>query len=369
MNFVKSLALAASVPALMMAMAPAGAAVSSAVGKPLTAASKAAASGNTAAAIASVNAARTAAKTPEERSKVGQMAAYVYTKAGQYGKAATELEALGAPPKQLAQLYYNAGNLDKAVSYARKAGGDDMQVLIAQAAARQGRYGEAVTAYNNLIKTNGPKPAYLENLSAAQYKSGDKKGYIATTTRLIKIDPSPARWKTLLVNMRQGSMSADAKLALYHLMSQTNTIDRNEDYLEFAKLALVAGQSGTARDVLAKAGTTGTDAMSQRLAQAATQRAAASAAQAPKLVASPATALQGAQAYLGLGQYPQAIAAYDKVIAAGGGQADQARIYKGIAQVRAGQIGPAKASFAAITDASEFRDIGNMWALYTSTKG
>ncbi len=365
MKFAPLFVLAAA----LAAAAPATAAVGPAVGKPLTAAQRAAASGNTAAAIASVNAARGAAKTAEERTKVGQMAAYVYTRAGQYGRAAAELEAIGAPPQQLAGLYYNAGDYAKAVSYAKRGGGENMQILIAQAAAKQGRYAEAVTAYNNLIKSNGAKPVYLENLAGAQYKAKDKKGYIATTTRLIRIDPSPARWKTLLINLRQEAMTPDAKLALYQLMNQTGTIDRDEDYLEFAKLALVAGQAGVAKEVLAKAANKGTDAMSVRLGQAAEQRAAASAAQAPKLAASPATALQGANAYFGLGQYGPAIAAYDKVAAAGGSSADTARLYKGIAQVKAGQIGPAKASFAAVTDASPVRDIANMWGLYASTKG
>ena len=365
MNAAKSLVLAAA----LIAAVPAAAAVSKAVGVPLQAASRAAASGNSAGAIASIASARSAAKTPEERTTVGKMAAYVYTKAGRYGQAAGELEALGAPPAQLASLYYNAGNMDKAVSYARKAGGENMQILIAQASAKQGHYKEAVAAYNNLIKTNGPKPVFLENLAGAQYKAGDKAGYIATTTKLIKVDPSPARWKALLTNMRQGTMTPDAKLALFQLMSQTNTIDRNEDYLEFAKLALVAGQSGTAKDILAKAGTAGTDAMSVRLAQAAGQRAAAAPAAAPKLAAVPATALQGGNEYLGLGQYPQAISAYDKAVAQGGGNVDSAKVFKGIAQVRGGQTGAAKATFASVADASPLRDIANMWGLYASTKG
>ena len=365
MNAVKSLVVAAA----LIAAGPALAAVSKAVGVPLQAASKAAASGNSASAIASINSARAAAKTPEERTTVGKMAAYVYTKAGRYGQAATELEALGAPPAQLASLYYNAGNMDKAVSYAKKAGGENMQILIAQAATKQGHYNEAVAAYNQLIKTNGAKPVYLENLAGAQYKAHDKPAYIATTTKLIKIDPSPSRWKALLLNMRQTPMTPDAKLALYQLMSQTGTIDRNEDYLEFAKLALVAGQSGTARDVLAKAGTTGTDAMSVRLAQAAGERAAAAPAQAAKLAGNPATVLQAGNEYLGLGQYPAAIAAYDKAVAAGGKDADTAKVFKGIAQVRGGQTGPAKTTFAGVAEGSAVRDIANMWGLYASTKG
>lgn len=367
MKFVPS--FASALVAVAILAAPAVAAVGPAVGKPLNQAQRAAASGNTAAAIASINTARAAARTPEERNKVGQMAAYVYTRAGQYGRAAAELQQIGAPAQQLAGLYYNAGDYGKAVTYARKAGGENMQILIAQVAVKQGRYGEAVTAYNNLIKSNGARPAYLENLAGAQYKAGDKKGYIQTTTRLIKTDPSPARWKTLLTNMRQSPMTPDAKLALYQLMSQTGSIDRNEDYLEFAKLALVAGQAGTAKEVLAKAGTTGTDAMSIRLAQAANQRAAVALAQAPKLSASPATALQGGNAYFGAGQYGPAIAAYNRAATAGGSSADTARLYKGIAQMRAGQSGPARASFAAVGESSSVRDIANMWSLYASTKG
>lgn len=361
MKFVKSLLLATA----LMAAVPVAAAVSKDVGRYLAIARNA--SGP--AAFAAIDNAHSAARTPEERTTVGRMAAYVYTRAGQYGRAAQELESLGAPPSQLAGLYYNAGNYDKAVSYAKRAGGENMQILIAQAAVKRGRYAEAVAAYNNLIRTNGAKPVYLENLAGAQYKSGDKRGYIATTTRLIKIDASPARWKALLSNLRQTPMTPDAKLALYQLMSQTDTIDRNEDYLEYAKLALVAGQAGTAKDVLAKAGTMGTDAMSIRLAQAAEQRAVQAVQQAPKLSASPATAFQGGNAHLGLGQYVPAIAAYDKAVETGGSHADPARVFKGIAQLRGGALGAAKASFASVPDKSSMKDIATMWGLYAATRG
>ena len=97
------LSLAGILAALVIA-APAAAAVSSAVGKPLQAAGSAAKAGNTGAAINAVNQARAAAKTDEERRKVAEMAGYVYTRAGQYGKAAAELESVGAPASQLAPL-------------------------------------------------------------------------------------------------------------------------------------------------------------------------------------------------------------------------------------------------------------------------
>ena len=318
---------------------PASAAVSSAVGKALNQAASAAKSGNSAAAIAAAKSAQSLAKTPEEVQKSAQMAGYVLTRAGRYAEAAAALQSSGAPARQLAPLYYQAGQYDKAVAVAKQAGGEDMQILIAQAYAKQGRPKDAVTAYQALIKANGPKPVYLENLAGAQYKAGDKTGYLDTTTKLIRIDGSPARWKTLLVDLRTHPMRPEAKLAVYHLMSATNTIDRPEDYAEFAKLALVSNQAGVARQALTKTGGA-TDAMAQKMAQAATSMTAKAATEAPGLVANPSTALRGGNAYLGLGQYPQAIAAYDKAIAANGSDADQAQLWKGIAALHAGNARP-----------------------------
>jgi tetratricopeptide (TPR) repeat protein len=358
-----ALALIAALPAL-----PAAAAVSPAVGKALNQAASAAKAGNTNAAINAVNAARAASTTAEEKSKSAQMAGYVYTRAGRYADAAAALQSAGAGPRQLAPLYYQAGQYDRAIAEARKAGGEDMQILIAQASVKKGRYAEAVTAYNSLIKANGPKAIYLENLAAAQFKAGDKKGYIATTERLIRVDSSPARWKTLLVNFQQSQMRPEAKLALYHLMSATGTIERPTDYQEFAKLALVSGQAGIASQALTRAGTAG-DAMAQKLAQAATGMAAKAPAEAPKLAANPATAVRGGNAYLGIGQYPRAIAAYDKAIAANGSDVDQAKVFKGIAALRAGNVALGKASFASVSDKNGMKDIADLWGLFASTRG
>jgi len=346
MKLVKLFSTVAALALLPALAAPASAAVSKAVGTALQQAGRS----SGAAAINAINNAKAAAKTPEERTKVAQMAAYVYTKAGQYGKAADELQAGGAAtPKQLAGLYYNAGNYGKAVTYAKQAGGDEMTVLIAQAAIKQGHYAEAVTSYNKLIASNGPKPLYLENLAGAQYKSGDKKGYLVTTEKLIKIDASPARWKTLLVEAQKNQMQPDAKLALFHLMDATGNLSRPEDIQEFAKLAIVGNQPGVAQAVLTKAGgSLGSDPMTAKLAQAAAARSQAAGVSAAKLAGDPATAAQAGGAYLGLGQYPAAVAAYGKAAAAGGPNAAVARTFEGISQIKAGNVAVAKSTFAGV---------------------
>ncbi len=365
--FASRLPVAATAIALLLA-APAAAAVSKAVGTALQQAQRAAASGNSSAAIAAVKTAQAAASTPEEKQKAGQMAGYVYTRAGQYANAANALAAAGASPRQLAPLHYQAGQYDRAIAEAKRAGGEDMQILIAQAQTRLGRPAQAVAAYQALIKANGAKPIYLENLAGAQYKAGDKKGYLATTERLVRVDGSSARWKTLLVNFSQNQMRPDAKLALFHLMLATGTLDRPQDWQEFAKLALVSNQAGIARSALGNAGAA-TDAQSQKLGQAAQMMTAKAPAEAPKLAAAPGTAVRGGNAYLGLGQYPQAIAAYDKAIAANGSDADQARVWKGIASLRAGNVPAGKAAFAAVGDKAGMKDIADLWVLYASTRG
>jgi len=357
----------AGVAALALTAAePAAAAVSKAVGTAINQAVK----GSGAAAVAAINTAKAAAKTPEERAKVAQAAAYVYTKQGQYSKAADELQAGGtATPAQLARLYYNAGNYTKAVEQAKKAGGEDMTILIAQAAVKQGHYAEAVASYNKLIQQNGPKSLYLENLANAQYKSGDKKGYLATTEKLVRADPSPARWQTLLVELQKQQMQPEAKLALFHLMETTGNLKRPEDIQEFAKLAIIKNQPGVAQSVLSKAGGgLGSDPMTAKLAQAAAQRAQAAGAAAPQLAAAPATAAQAGGAYLGLGQYPAAATAYGKAASAGGPDTDADKTFEGIAQVKAGSAKAAVATFASVKEGG-LKDIADLWKLYASTKG
>ncbi len=352
---------------LIAAAAPAAAAVSPAVGKALNAAAAAAKSRNAAGVAAAIGQARAAASTAEEKQKTAEMAGFAFTAVGQYGQAAAALEQVGAPCGQLGPLYYRAGQLDKAVAIAKGCPGESSQILVAQAMSRQGNHKGAVAAYNKLIASNGAKSVYLENLAGAQFKSGDKAGYLATTTRLIKSDPSPSRWKVLLTEIQGQNMRSEAKLALYHLMMSTGTLERSNDWQDFAKLALISGQAAVAQTALAKAGG-GSDPMSQKLATAATAAVAKEAAEAVRLSAAPNTAFKGGNAYLGLNDYAKAMAAYDKAIAANGPDADFARVFKGIAAVKAGQKPAAQAAFKAVAEKSGMKDIANLWSLYASVR-
>jgi tetratricopeptide (TPR) repeat protein len=342
-------------------------ALSPAVGKPLQQASNAAKAGNTAAAQNYVNQARAAATTSTERTKVAQMAAYVYTRAGQYGQAAAELERIGAPASQLAPLYYQARQYDKAIAAAKKSG---QTTIVAQSYLMQGKPGEAAKIYQNMVDQNPNNPAALQNLANAQFKMGDKKAYIATIQKLIRLDPTPARWRALLVDMKASPMSRDAKLGLYHLMRETGNLTTPADVQEFAKIAIVGGQPGIAADVVQKAIESGVltagDPMNAKLVEASAKRQAAALAAAPASAKSPNSALAAGNAFLGAGQYPQAIAAF--TTAQKGPNAAEATMFKGIAQVRAGQYAAARQTFKAVP-AGSYSEIAGLWDLYASTRG
>ncbi len=341
-------------------------ALAPAVGKPLQQARSAAQGGNIQGAINYVNQARNAAKTPAERKAVGQMAAFVYTRGGQYGQAAAELERIGAPASQLAPLFYQARQYDKAIAAARRSG---QTTIIAQSYVMQGKPADAARIYADLVAKNPGNLNYLSNLAGAQFRAGDKAAYLASTQKLVKMDPSPARWSQLLGQLKSGPMPRDAKLALYHLMRETGTLTSRADVEEMAKIALVGGQPGVAADVVRAATAAGTltaaDPMTARLLEAATKRQQAAMAAAPGQAKNPATALAAGHAYLGAGQYAQAIAAY--TLAMKGPAAGEAAMFKGVAQIRSGNTAAARQSFAAIP-AGSLTDMGQLWSLFASTR-
>ena len=222
------------------------------------------------------------------------------------------------------------------------------------------------------VRTLGQGPGNvnaLQNLAAAQSKMGDKKGSLATIQKLIKLDPTPARWRALLVDLKSTPMSRDSKLALYHLMRETGNLTTAADVQEFAKLAIVAGQAGVAADVVKTASAAGVlpagDPMTSKLVDAAVKRQAATLAGAPAAAKAPATALSAGNAFLGAGQYPQAIAAF--TTAQKGPNAAEATLFKGVAQIRAGQAAAARQSFKAVP-AGPASEIAALWDLYASTK-
>jgi tetratricopeptide (TPR) repeat protein len=353
-------ALALAGPVLAQAMSPG-------VGKPLQAAQNAARAGNIAAAQNAVDQARAAAKTPAERTKVAQMAAYVYTRGGNFARAAAELESIGAPASQLAPLYYQARQYDKAIAAAKRSG---QTTIVAQSYLQQGKSKEAADIYAQMVAKNPNNTTALQNLAGAQYKMGDKDAYLQTIQKLIRLDPTPNRWRALLVDMKNEPMSREAKLGLYHLMAQTGSIRTEAEVHDFAKVAIVSNQAGYAEKVVKDATAAGVipadDAMAAKIVQAAAKRSSDALRNAPTDAKNPATALSAGSAYLGAQRFPEATAAF--AIAEKGPQADKAKLFRGISTLRGGNRQAAKAIFDGI-EGGPMADVASLWSLYASTAG
>ncbi|MDT7934349.1 MAG: tetratricopeptide repeat protein [Sphingomonadaceae bacterium] len=347
------------------AVAPAAAqSVGPAVGNPIKKAVALANGGNTAAAIQQVNAARAAAKNPTERTKVSQTAAYVYTRGGQWLAAARELEQVGAGPRQLAPYYYRAGQYQKAIELAKRAGGQDMEVVMAQSYLKLNNPQAAADVYKRLIKSN-PRPEWLGNLASIQYKT-DRVGYLQTIRQLIKADPSPNNWKILLIGLKQQNMGTGAKFAVYELLRQTGNLTTSEDVQDFTKFAVLSGVPGAgARAIDEAAGANVVnkgDPMIARLVQVSEAKAREAQAAVGK------GPIQAANAAYGAGNFPQAAELYGRIAGANGPDTDQARVLGGIALIRAGNAAAALRMLNAVSDKSAFKDVAELWALYAQTR-
>lgn len=364
-----ALALATLAPASMIVTAaPAAAqAVSQAVGKPLQDAMAAAKKRQSAQAAAKIDEARKAAKTDFEKRKVAEAAAYVYTATGQYTKAAAELESIGGTPNQIAPLYYQAGQYQKAAQVASRSNSADMQLIVAQSYVKLNQHAQAANAYKKLIAAAGPKKQYLEGLAGAQYRAGDKAGYLETVERLIRVDPSPENWKALLHNLRGEPMPGGAKLGLYMLILATGNLDSPTEINEFVQLSATRGAPALGLKAMqagVEAGKLPNDARAQRTMQGVEARAKQAEAQVAKLAASqtPADLITAGKTYYGMGQYDVAAATFAKA-----GNNPEALLLKGISQAQAGQAAAAKSTLA-LVKGKGYEDVASLWSLYSNTK-
>jgi len=222
--------------------------------------------------------------------------------------------------------------------------------------------------YEQMLKSGRVDKGWLVKLSGIQYKMGDKKGYLATVERLIRLDPSKANWQRLLSEMKKAGLPPAPQLALMMLMNETGTLGE-DDYQTFATLSILGGQPGLAANALQRArdaGKLADDDMSRKLLEAATARAAASPAEATKLLASaaPADQLKAGKLFLGNGDFARAIPALTKAAASND---PEALTQLGIAQIRAGQRPQGTATLKkVVATETPFAGVASLWALYGS---
>ena len=383
--------LGTSAALLVPAAAMAEQKVSVAVGKSLKTAQEAIQKRKWDQALSAIKAADgVAGKTAYDQYKINELLWYVYLQQGRNADAARLLEQQMASPfmsagektertKTLAQLYFRGGNYAKSTQYANQylkavPGDRDMQLLIAQAAYKQGDFKTAYAASERLSRSGRPSEDVLQLMLSASYKLDDKAGTAKALELLLKYYPSPDTWQRLLGGYIEQTKDDDQLLDLYRLAEDVGALTKARLYTDMSQGLVVAGFAMEGQRVIEKGIATGLfqgedSARAQRTLDSAKRRAEAERAQLPKAAATLASATTAAQMYavgklyFSAGDYANASAAIGKALAKGGlAESDDALMLQGIAYSRQGKSADADKAFKAVKD-PKFAEIAKLWMI------
>jgi len=209
----------------------------------------------------------------------------------------------------------------------------------------------------------------------ASRNSADRGAYVSALERLVAYYPKKDYWIDLLrrIESKPGwsnRLTAD----LYRLRAATKTLATDNDYSEFAQLALQERQAGEAKRILDEgfaAGILGKGAEAERHQRllALTNQRAADAPRALKEAEADALAAKDGNdlvsigfAYSALGQHEKGIALMQQGIAKGGlKRKDDANLHLGIALHRAGQKQRAAQVFRSVGGTDGTADLARLW--------
>jgi tetratricopeptide (TPR) repeat protein len=365
------------------------------VGKPLQQASEYLKAGKAKEALAKVREADAVAnKTPAEQLTVDRMRGAAAARAGDPQTAVKSFEATMASGKlspaeqaqtaeQLAHLYSQLKDWNKAREWVQKAkqlGGNaaDLDKLLAYVNSQSGDFSaiarDAQAAIEAAEKAGRrPDEADLLRLSDALRRTGNNAGQSAVLEKLVSNYPKQEYWAIVLGRIQsKPGFSGRLTFDVMRLRRETKTLETAEDYVEMTQLALQNGQAaeakavideGFARGIVGK----GAEAERQKRLQALAAQKAADAprdlAKAEAEFADDANAMvRIGMAYTGLGQYDKGIALIQKGIAKGGlKHLDDARLYLGIAYLRAGNKAKANEAFRAVKGTDGTADLARLW--------
>ena len=246
-----------------------------AVGKPLAAASAALKAHNYAKAMAGVRAAdAVGGKTARETLVIAQMRAAIAQASGDTATAATAYAQLlnsgqvsGAEATKLMQgevsIAFKQKNYPQVVYWADrylKSGGADpsMRTYLIQGYYLQGKYAEAakLQAAQIQAETRGGKPpveTQLQLLYSCQTHLNDKAGQLVTIKQLVAYYPKPDYWLNLIDNLRtKPNFPERLLLDVYRLEFSLGLVNKPDDAMELAELAVQAKLPGEAKDVVDK---------------------------------------------------------------------------------------------------------------------
>ncbi|WHO41151.1 tetratricopeptide repeat protein [Sphingobium sp. AP49] len=283
-----------------------------------------------------------------------------------------------------AYLSYTVGNYADAVAqldYAKTLGYDglDATMLRADIAMRKGKPKDARPFVQEALarqKASGqPIPAaWYDRAISMAYQAGDWNEVSSLYRERLETYPSTPEWRSALINYLAGQENdAQVQLDLYRLQAANGAMASERDYQAYAQLAEKTGNFAEAKAIIeagrAAGKLTTTQATTAQLLKAVTPKATKDIAAMPALAKKAAAAKDGkaaldaADAYFSLGQYPQAVEQYRAALSKGGVDEGRANARLGIAMARSGDLTGAKTTLAQVNSGG-WSNVAGFWSVW-----
>jgi tetratricopeptide (TPR) repeat protein len=368
------------------------------VGKPLQQASEYLKAGKAREALAKVREAEAVGnKTAAEQLTIDRMKGAAAQRAGDHATAAQALESVfnkvgGAEQAQTAeQLAFAHSQLrdwpksQQWASRAQQLGNNSAQLkqLITYLQSQSGDYGAiakdaaaAVAAAEQAGRR--PDEGDLLRLADAQQRTGNMAGYIGTLEKLLANYPKKDYWSAYLGRLtRKAGFAQRLGLDVMRLRLASGTLEKAEDYMEMAQLAIQAGLPAEGVDIVdkgfaAKVLGVGPEAeRHQRLKDLAIkrnqERQASLAADAAAAAAAPEgdALVDVGYAYVTMGQVEQGVKLIEQGIAKGKlKRPEDARLRLGMAQIQSPAL-KAKGlqTLRSIKGTDGVAEVGRLWTV------
>lgn len=353
--------------------------------------------GDIATAKAALPAAQAAATTPDDKFAVAQIQYSIAQKSNDQVSASSAIDAMIASGKatpemqtQLltaqAQYAFNAGKFDvadRAFTQLNQQKPNDPDILTSLAAvkARQGQSAAALPYLDQAISASksagkqADEDLYQRALAIA-YDGKNAAGVIKYGQWLVDAYPTYQNWRSALQTYRDTTkLDPQADLDVMRLAKATNSLAGERDYYEYANSALNRGYPGEAKAVIDSGLSSN---MVDKSVQTSKALAEIKAVAGPKVAADKASlpaldkgaraaadgkrALQTGDAYLGYGQYPQAVELYKVALQKGGVDAGLVNLHLGEALAQSGQKPAAAQAFGQVTGPLQL--VGQYWTIY-----
>ena len=281
-------------------------------------------------------------------------------------------------------LSYMVANYTDAVAqldYAKTLGYDgiDATMLRADIAMRKNKPKEARPYIQQALaqqKSSGqPIPAaWYDRAISMAYQAGDWDEVSQLYRERLEVYPSTPEWRSALINYLAGQESnAQVQLDLYRLQAANGAMASERDYQAYAQLAEKTGNFAEAKAIIeagrAAGKLTATQAVTAQLLKVVTPKATKDIAGMPALVKKAAAASDGkaaldaADSYFSLGQYPQAVEQYRLALSKGGVDQDRANARLGIALARSGDLPGGKTALAQV-GSGNWSNVAGFWSVW-----